>query len=292
MKPNPAFILYAQHGWADTSHTMAKLAHVLATPETLVITPNLGWVDTWLRIEPLIQRLERIVTASLERYPDARVRVIGHSMGGLIWLELLARHPPWWSRVESVVLVAAPVGGADLARILDPIQLGIGIARDLGVDRRPLAEMLAQHIPLLSIAGDVDHGSDGTITIGTTQFRHAKTLTLAGLSHAAMRNHPAVGQAIQRFWSGEALPDTLSTIIQLLRAVPGMTDAHHRDFRWAKVCRTLNDGSTIRTWKNPVQIEHVFVADRQGRCLFGGFVGWMDASSLQTTIELIQQRYR
>jgi hypothetical protein len=107
-----------------------------------------------------------------------------------------------------------------------------------------------------------------------------------------MRNHPAVGQAIQQFWSGGALPDTLSTIIQLLRAVPGMTDAHHRDYRWAKVCSILNDGSRIFTWKNPLQVEHVFVADRHGRCLFGGFVGWVDAPGLQTTIELIQQRYR
>src|SRR5215216_4800699 len=162
MTQAPGFILCAQHGWADTSRDMAKLAHTLASTDTLVVTPDLGWFQTWLRIEPLILRVDQQITAVLGANPDARLRIIGHSMGGLIWLEVLHRHRSWWARVDSLVLLACPVGGADLARMVDPIQMGIGIARDLGTDRRPIAEAIAQQISTLSIAGDVDGGSDGT----------------------------------------------------------------------------------------------------------------------------------
>jgi len=41
---SPDFILYAQHGWADTSKAIASLAKALATPQTTVVAPSLGWV--------------------------------------------------------------------------------------------------------------------------------------------------------------------------------------------------------------------------------------------------------
>lgn len=291
MTHTPDFILCAQHGWADTHRDMATLARALASADTLCITPELGWLKTWLRIEPLIQHVEQQIAAALAAHPAARLRIIGHSMGGLIWLELLHRRRDWWPQVDSLVLLACPVGGADLARIVDPFQLGIGIARDLGADRRPIAEAIAQQIATLSIAGDSDGGSDGTITVGSTQFSFAQTLVLPGVSHTAMRSHASVTRAIQQFWSGEPARDRAATVIALLRAVPGMTDAHQRDFRRAVVSCTLDDSSTIRLWKNPLQVQHVFLADPQGRCLFGGYVGWAHAPGLLVVLDTIRQQF-
>lgn len=287
----PEFLLFVQHGWADDNRAMLALAHQLVQETVPVVAPKLDYVQTWLRVEPLIQAAEAEAIAQLTRYPNTPIRMIGHSMGGLIWLEVLNRHPDWWANIQSLVLVASPVGGADLGRILDPLALGIGIAADLGKNRKPLAETIAAAIPTLVIAGDTDGGSDGTVTVACTQFAYAKFICLPGVSHAAMRNHPLVAAVIREFWLGTAIGESVeaNAIIQKLRHVPGITDGHQRDFIKAKVEIELPDGSTIRTWKNMVGVDHVFVASPSGHCLYAGFVGWLHASDLQQTLEQIKQ---
>ena len=52
-------LLFAQHGWADTNQAMLRFGQEIAGPGDLVIAPNLGYVRTWLRIEPLIATVER-----------------------------------------------------------------------------------------------------------------------------------------------------------------------------------------------------------------------------------------
>lgn len=290
---SPDFILYAQHGWADNCQGIAVLASSLAESSTLVITPSLGYLRTWLRIEPLIQTVEELVINTSLRHPHVPIRIIGHSLGGLIWLEVLNRHPEWFDKVESLVLVGSPVGGADLARILDPLGIGLGMARDLGVSRRTLAEAIATQIPTLVIAGDVDGGSDGTIPVESTKVFGAEFVLLPGVSHAALRNHPAVSVAIQKFWllpkGPQSEPDLAQILIRRLQQVPGMTDGHYRDFRWAKVFLTLENGVTLRLWKDPVGISHVFVACPEGNCLYSGFVGWLHIKELEQELNTIQR---
>lgn len=292
----PDFILFAQHGWADGSTAIASLARAVATPNTVIVTPDLGWVKTWIRIEPLIQHVERIAIDAIAHHPETPIKIIGHSMGGLIWIEILSRHPEWWSKVNSLVLIASPVGGADLARIFDPLGMGIGMARDLGLNRREMAELIAEVIPTLIIAGDIDNGSDGTITLETTKFHYAKFVCLLGLSHAVLKNHPKVVETVNNFWANPPIPpdsepDLSVLLIRRLRSVPGMTDAHRRDFRHSKNYLKFNDGTVIRTWKNPFQVEHIFVADSKGKCLYAGFVGWMHTEDLQNTLEDIKKQY-
>ncbi len=292
----PDFVLFAQHGWADGSKDIATLARAAATPNTVIVTPDLGWVKTWIRIEPLIQHVERIAIDAIANYPNTPIKIIGHSMGGLIWIELLSRHPDWWSKVHSLVLIASPVGGADLARIFDPLGMGIGMARDLGLNRREMAELIAEVIPTLIIAGDIDNGSDGTITVGSTKFSYAKFVCLPGLSHAVLKNHPDVVKTIQDFWANpptpvDSEPELSVMLVQRLRSVPGMTDAHRRDFYRSKVYLRFEDGTAIRMWKNPFQVEHVFVADSEGQCLYAGFVGWMHVEDLRKTLEDIKKQY-
>jgi len=293
----PDVILYAQHGWADDHRTIASLASSLATPSTMIVTPNLGYVRTWLWIDPLIQVVEAVVAENIARYPTSPMRVVGHSMGGLIWLEVLARHPEWWSQVESLVLVGSPVGGADLARAFDPLGIGVGIARDLGINRRKIAEAIAAKIPTLVIAGDIDNGSDGTVTVQCTKIFGAEFVRLPDIHHAALKNHPLVAEAIQQFWAivPERIPITMprsdfsDTLIQRLQAVPGMTDAHERDFPRAEILIAFDNGVTIRTWKNLMGIDHIFVACPNGQCLYSGFVGWLHAENLRQALEALKQ---
>ncbi len=197
---NPKFILYVQHGWADNHHGISRLAQALTTDEELAIAPDLGWLETWIRIEPLIFKVEQIAIANLSDYPHTPMRIIGHSLGGLIWLEVLNRHRSWWSNIHSLVLIGSPVGGSHLAKMIDPWGIGIGIARDLGINRRAIAEAIALSIPTLAIAGDTGGNSDGTVRIDSTQFGHTKFQCLTGIGHAKLKNHPEVGQVIQKFW--------------------------------------------------------------------------------------------
>jgi pimeloyl-ACP methyl ester carboxylesterase len=207
MKETPDYILFAQHGWADTEAAIAAMAQTLATPQTLVITPNLGWWKTWWRIKPLIKQVEGIATETIAQYPQTPIRIIGYSLGGLIWVELLNQHPEWWTQVESLVLVASPIGGVDLARNFTFLGMGVGIAGALLNNRRQMAESIAKVIPTLVIAGDVGGGTDGAVTLEETKVPGANFFYLPTLSHPTLKNHPAVAEVIRDFWQNPVIID-------------------------------------------------------------------------------------
>ena len=190
-------LLFAQHGWADNNRAMQRFGETIATPGTRVVAPDLGYVRTWLRIEPLIETTERVAADALAEHPEARILAVGHSMGGLIWIELLARHPEWLARTDRLVLIGCPVGGAALARILDPF--GLSIARDLRVDRRALAEQVAAAIPTLSIVGDMLGPHDGTISHESARVPNARFVLVPSSSHAGLRQSPLVSLLTRSF---------------------------------------------------------------------------------------------
>ncbi|MEB3230533.1 MAG: alpha/beta hydrolase [Leptolyngbyaceae bacterium] len=290
------FVLFAQHGWADTNESIVSLSRTLVTAQNPIIAPDLGWFNTWLRMEPLIQRVEAQAVAVATQYPQRHWRVIGHSMGGLIWVELLHRHPEWWSRLHSLVLVGSPIGGSDLGRLLAPFGLGLTVADDLGVNRRALVEAIATQIPTLVVAGDIDGGSDGTVMLESTKVERATTHILTGISHATLKRHPLVGEAIASFWKQPLIPlaeppTPSHKLIQKLRRIPGMTDAHYRGAQEGTKIATLEDGSTLRIWTNVLGIPHVFVVSSEEKCLYAGFVGWADSAVFKTTLAEILNPY-
>ena len=93
----PDFLLFAQHGWADTGKAINSLAEAaVADSSTIVTAPSLGLLKTFIRIEPLVDKLEQISTEVIDNYPDVPIKIMGHSMGGLMWLEVLNRNPVLW----------------------------------------------------------------------------------------------------------------------------------------------------------------------------------------------------
>lgn len=75
--------------------------------------------------------------------------------------------------------------------------------------------------------------------------------------------------------------------IHILHCVPGMTQAHDRDLKRANSIFNLKDGTVVKTWKNPVGVEHIYLADVHGHMIFGGFVGWIHSGGLHQAIEQI-----
>lgn len=293
------FILFIQHGWHDESKSFQNLASSLTTAKNQVIMPDLGYLNTWLNIDNLIEKVEREVLQTLTKYANLPMRIIAHSLGGCIWVELLSKHQELLPKIESFVLLGSPIGGADLARIFDPFGVLPTIAKDLGKNRRFLAEKIAQTVPTLVIVGDKDQGSDGTVVEGATLIQGAKFVRLSGLNHQDLRHHFLVIETIKKFWYGaiqetvtkSIIDEEISQIIDILRNVKGMTDAHYRDFKYAQIYLTLNSGINIHLWKNPVQVDHVFVSDQNHNCLYAGFVGWIHSQNLNNALEQIQRDF-
>ncbi|MCC0177961.1 alpha/beta hydrolase [Waterburya agarophytonicola K14] len=286
---NPQFLLFAQHGWADNGNSIGRLARAVATPKTIVTVPSLGLIKTFISIEPLVRKLEQIATAAIEKYPHTPLKIIGHSMGGLMWLEVLDRNPQWWHKVHSLILLGSPVGGSNLARIIDPFGIGIGTAKCLGRNRRLTAEKIAQHIPTLSVASDINMGTDGLVTLENTKFDYANWLLVSDIPHSAMRSHPQMISIIQNFWTNPNLGsppdlDSTSQFIQRLRRLPGMTDTDYRNFKRSQIVASLADGATIHTWKNYLGVNHVYVGKPQQQCIYAGYVGLIHAAGLEKAI--------
>ena len=286
------YLLFAQHGWADTGHNIGKLATAAVDPQTKVIAPSLGYIKTFIRIELLVKQLETIATAAMARNPDLPIKIIGHSMGGLMWLEVLNRNPQWWDRVHSVILLGSPVGGSNIARIIDPLGLGIGSAADLGKNRRKLAENIARQIPTLTVASDLGVGTDGLVTVENTKFDYGNWQLVPGIPHSAMRYHPDMIRVMQNFWANPKLglpPEANLTnqLINRLRSLPGMTDTDYRDLGRSQIIASFSNGTTLHTWNNSFGLNHVYLA-QQDRCLCAGYVGLIHAWGLRQTLKQIK----
>jgi len=280
------FILFAQHGWADTAQDINYLARSLASSDNIsgaiIYAPNLGWINTWLTIASLIDRVEKIAVEAIAKYPDLPWRIVGHSMGGLIWLEVLHRHPEWWHRVHSLALIGSPVGGSDLGRLFDPFGWFPLIARDLGTNRRPIAEAIAAQIPTISIMSDIGNYTDGTVPVGCSQFAYATIVHLERLHHATLKNHPQVLSSLRQFWANPTIApiatDTVSQLIAKLRSLD-LTETHNQNFEKARLIQTSPDDTKLWIWKNSLQITHVFVSIGD-RCVYSAYTGWRDQYKL------------
>ena len=288
----PQFLLFAQHGWADTGISISRLAQA-ADPHAKIIAPNLGFIDTFIRIDLLVDRLEQIASKAIENYANTPIKIVGHSMGGLIWLELLKRNPQWWHRVHSFILLGSPVGGSNIARAIDPLKIGIGMARDLGKNRRDLAEKIARVIPTLSVASDIGMGTDGLVTVENTKFDYANWLVISDIPHSAMRYHPYMVSILQAFWANPQLglppaENSLERSIRHLRSIPGMTDADYRNFGRSQIVANLPEDRTLHTWNNPFGVSYVYLGE-QRQCLYAGYVGMFHKSHLRRAIKEISK---
>ncbi|MBD1924245.1 hypothetical protein H6F77_24705 [Microcoleus sp. FACHB-831] len=82
--------------------------------------------------------------------------------------------------------------------------------------------------------------------------------------------------------------DATQEAIALLESVPGITPAHHRDFKSSDPIIRLRDGTAVKTWKNPLGVDHVFLADANDRMVYGGYVGWIHSDGLKDAIARIR----
>ncbi|BBA79163.1 hypothetical protein RGRSB_0600 [cyanobacterium endosymbiont of Rhopalodia gibberula] len=290
----PDCILFVQHGWTDTHQDILQLVKTLKTAKNQIVALNFGWLKTWIESEDILELIEQKVVEVLDSYPDIPWRIIGYSLGGLLWLDFLDQHPELWSKINSIVLIGCPINGVQSFGILKPSETKI--AKYLLKSRQAVTEKIAQSIPTLSIAGDLGDKSDGTIRIETTQVAFGEFTCLPNLSHAKLKTSPQVVEVIQKFWDFlpiQVIPkkDFAIILIERLQAVPGMTYTQNRDFERSQVYLLFQDGKSIRIWKNSLNILYVFLANKNKECLYSGCVCWVHAQELQNSLEAIHQDY-
>lgn len=77
----------------------------------------------------------------------------------------------------------------------------------------------------------------------------------------------------------------------ILRHVPGMRDAAFDQFVHAILKFKLRNGAMIKTWKNGLGCDHVFLADNRGKLIYGGYVLWNDSKELDDALEKIRNKF-
>ncbi|WP_204141297.1 hypothetical protein [Halomicronema sp. CCY15110] len=83
----------------------------------------------------------------------------------------------------------------------------------------------------------------------------------------------------------------LKKVVAILDQVPGITAANTRDFQKALPVMTLRDGTTVKTWKNPAGVDHIFLVNSDNQIIYGAYVGWIHSQGLQKAIAKIRRDF-
>jgi hypothetical protein len=118
-------------------------------------------------------------------------------------------------------------------------------------------------------------------------------ISLFDLFDTAGRVYLKIHDSIET-WNTEApVSDHISKVaervVEILNSVHGMSPTHSRDFIRATPMFTLCDGTVIKMYKNPLNLEHIFVLNDKGKMIFCGFVYWGDSENLHQSIAKIKK---
>ncbi|QHG17537.1 hypothetical protein [Nostoc sp. ATCC 53789] len=77
--------------------------------------------------------------------------------------------------------------------------------------------------------------------------------------------------------------------VEILDAVPSISHCHDRDFKWSRPIFILKDGTLVKTCKNVIGLDHIFLADSNNKLIYGSFVDWRYSAELKTAIIRIKK---
>jgi pimeloyl-ACP methyl ester carboxylesterase len=152
-----------------------------------------------------VLRFARFVRDALGAQP---AHFIGHSLGGVLVLDMLNRHPD--IAAASAVLLGAPVRGSAAGRRLGSAQVGrwmMGACGELWAER---GAQWHRSAPLGVVAGTLPLGlgralgrlpgtNDGVVCVDETRVEGMTAHTLVPCGHSMLIGSGAVGNLIQSF---------------------------------------------------------------------------------------------
>lgn len=156
-------------------------------------------------LEGNVARLARFVRDSLQGRP---AHFVGHSLGGVLILETLNRHPG--IAAASATLIGAPVGGCFAGRRLGMAGIGRWMMGASGTLWEPHAATWRREPPLGVIAGTAPWGlgrvlgrmpeaNDGVVCVGETAVEGMAAQALVPLGHSALIFSGRVASLVEKF---------------------------------------------------------------------------------------------
>jgi pimeloyl-ACP methyl ester carboxylesterase len=143
--------------------------------------------------------------------PERPVHIVGHSLGGVVALEMINRHA--LSGVGRIVCVASPLNGSATARsliakpggrqLIGKSMLELDARGGLGPWRNPSVEVgvIAGSLPIGigRAIGAIGRASDGTVSVEETRMQGAADHIVRPLTHTSLLFSPIVVDDIARF---------------------------------------------------------------------------------------------
>ena len=147
---------------------------------------------------------------ALARFAQGKALFVGHSLGGVLVLEMLNRHPE--IQAQAVVLLGAPVRGCLAGRRLGGARLGrwmMGACRELWAER---PARWTRRAPLGVVAGTTPLGlgrafgrlpgsNDGVVCVDETTVEGMAGRALVAQGHSMLILSSRVGDLVHRFCS-------------------------------------------------------------------------------------------
>ena len=197
------------------------------SPERVILVPGVGFGGTELlplslRLRrygyrtaifrhftgwPSLEESARALWIESSRHPEETIHFVGHSMGGLVVLRMLADHP--WDRPGRVLTLGTPHRGLRAARRLSRIPGGrtlLGRTLHEAADAEPIA--FAAHRELGTLAGNRDllvgrviagEASDSLIAVAETHHPDSRDHLVVPETHVTMLLTKRVASRVDHF---------------------------------------------------------------------------------------------
>jgi len=158
---------------------------------------------------PIEGSIESLARFARQLPGSAPIHFVGHSLGGVLILDMLGRHPE--VPAASVVLLGAPVRGSLAGRLFGARAFGrwmLGASRPLWERREavwsrpaPLG-VIAGTVPLglgRAVEGRMPGENDGVVCVEETEVKGMTARTLVPLGHSALIVSRRVADLVARF---------------------------------------------------------------------------------------------
>jgi len=145
----------------------------------------------------------------LSRIDAASIHLVGHSLGGLVILAMLAQHQR--PRGGRVLLLGTPVAGSHAARRLARWGLGrwmLGCSRQGGMLETGLRDPRTKPVAMIAgrmgwgmgrLLGGLAQPSDGTVAVAETRGPMVEAHATCAVSHTGLLLSARVAQATARY---------------------------------------------------------------------------------------------
>ncbi len=70
-----------------------------------------------------------------------------------------------------------------------------------------------------------------------------------------------------------------------------MNPTHFQNVGYSTPYITLENNIKINVWKNLVEVDHVFLIDPEGNCVFAGYVGWVHRKKFYRALQQIRNDF-